>query len=296
MRFQTLTLQSIRARPIVLKLKRPVVARIATLADWPLILIDLHTEEGVIGRSYLEPYLPKSMRYLIPALHDLGEMLKGRRVAPIEFYEAARKSLHFVGYEGMSMAIVRSTLGPIPEGTHFHHACVAQDILPRDRAFGWPHLLQWRDRAGFHQLPRLVIDNPTIMNAIALRQPKPIPALKFSLRGRSFFQAPLRLNARDIRGPRSGDVPIEWRRRDAEAMRDLGHADVGIGEHCLLIDRARVALEVADQLPADRSRSAGSGARVDRHRRCCRRRECPLAPQGVVAGSCYGSRLRGARR
>ena len=86
----------------MLKLKRPVVA----LIEWPLILIDLHTEEGVIGRGYLEPYLRKSMRYLIPALHDLGEMLKGRRVAPIEFYEACRKSLHFVGYEGMSMIAV----------------------------------------------------------------------------------------------------------------------------------------------------------------------------------------------
>jgi mandelate racemase len=106
MSFQTLTLKSIRARPVVLQLRRPVVARIATLTEWPLILIDLHTEEGVIGRSYLEPYILKSMRYLIPALHDLGEMLQGRRVAPIEFYEAARKSLHFVGYEGMSMIAV----------------------------------------------------------------------------------------------------------------------------------------------------------------------------------------------
>jgi len=79
MSFETLTLKSIRARPVVLKLKRPVVARIATLTDWPLILIDLYTEEGVIGRSYLEPYIRRSMRYLIPALHDLGEMLKGRR-------------------------------------------------------------------------------------------------------------------------------------------------------------------------------------------------------------------------
>jgi len=43
--------ERIRARPVVLKLKRPVVARIATLTEWPLILIDLHTEEGVIGRS-----------------------------------------------------------------------------------------------------------------------------------------------------------------------------------------------------------------------------------------------------
>jgi len=62
----SLTFKSIRARAVVLKLKRPIVARIATIADWPLILIDLFTEEGVIGRSYLEPYTTKAMRYLIP--------------------------------------------------------------------------------------------------------------------------------------------------------------------------------------------------------------------------------------
>jgi len=101
-----LTFKSIRARPVVLKLKRPVVARIATLTDWPMILIDLATEEGIVGRSYLEPYSIKAMRYLVPALHDFGEMLKGRRVAPFELYDAARKSLHFVGYEGMSMIAV----------------------------------------------------------------------------------------------------------------------------------------------------------------------------------------------
>ena len=99
----SLTVRGITARPVVLKLKRPVVARIATITDWPLILIDLPTEEGVVGRSYLEPYLVKSMRYLVPALNDLGAMLKGRRVAPIELFDAARKSLHFVGYEGLSM-------------------------------------------------------------------------------------------------------------------------------------------------------------------------------------------------
>jgi len=102
----SLTFKSIRARPVVLKLKRPVVARIATLTDWPMILIDLATEEGIVGRSYLEPYSIKAMRYLVPALHDFGEMLKGRRVAPFELYDAARKSLHFVGYEGMSMIAV----------------------------------------------------------------------------------------------------------------------------------------------------------------------------------------------
>jgi mandelate racemase len=100
---EPLTVRSISARAVVLGLRRPVVARIATLTEWPVVLIDLHTEEGIVGRSYLEPYVVKSMRYLVPALLDLGEMLKGRRVAPAELFESARKSLHFVGYEGMSM-------------------------------------------------------------------------------------------------------------------------------------------------------------------------------------------------
>jgi mandelate racemase len=99
----SLTVRAITARPVILKLKRPVIARIATLDEWPLVLIDLLTEEGIVGRSYLEPYIAKAMRYLVPALGDLGAMLKGRRVAPIELFDAARRSLHFVGYEGLSM-------------------------------------------------------------------------------------------------------------------------------------------------------------------------------------------------
>ncbi|MBT5109543.1 MAG: mandelate racemase [Rhodospirillaceae bacterium] len=101
-----MTFKSLTARPVVLTLKRPVVARIATITEWPLILIDLHTEEGVIGRSYLEPYLVKSMRYLIPALNDLAELFKGATVAPADLYAQARKSLQFVGYEGLSMIAV----------------------------------------------------------------------------------------------------------------------------------------------------------------------------------------------
>jgi len=46
------------------------------------------------------------MKYLIPALLDFGEMLKGQRVSPVDLYEKARKSLHFVGYQGLSMIAV----------------------------------------------------------------------------------------------------------------------------------------------------------------------------------------------
>ncbi|MGE0725673.1 MAG: enolase C-terminal domain-like protein [Alphaproteobacteria bacterium] len=100
---ERLTVDSVRARPVVLPLKRPVVARIATITEWPVILIDLRTKEGVVGRAYLEPYLVKSMRYLVPAIEDLGAMLAGRPLAPAELYAAARRSLQFVGYAGQSM-------------------------------------------------------------------------------------------------------------------------------------------------------------------------------------------------
>ena len=106
MRVESLTIRRLEARPVILKLKRPVVARIATIMEWPMILIDLHTEEGIVGRSYLEPYTIKALKYLVPALHDLGDMLKGRKVTPVELYTAARKSLHFVGYQGLSMIAV----------------------------------------------------------------------------------------------------------------------------------------------------------------------------------------------
>lgn len=106
MQHTPLTLQGIRARPVVIKLERPIVARIATIAEWPLILVDIETREGVVGRSYIEPYTIKAMRYLIPALEDFGEAFRGQAVAPVDLYAAARKALHFVGYAGMSMIAV----------------------------------------------------------------------------------------------------------------------------------------------------------------------------------------------
>jgi mandelate racemase len=98
-----LTFRGIKARAVVLRLKRPIVARIATIADWPLILVDLETEQGIVGRSYIAPYTVNTVKYLVPAIRDFAAMLKGKPVAPAEVYAAARKSLHFVGYAGQSM-------------------------------------------------------------------------------------------------------------------------------------------------------------------------------------------------
>ena len=68
MALASLTFKEIKARPVICKLTRPAVARIGAMTHLAIILIDLFTEEGVVGRSYLKPYLSKAMKYLIPAL------------------------------------------------------------------------------------------------------------------------------------------------------------------------------------------------------------------------------------
>jgi mandelate racemase len=77
MQLAPLTFKSIRARAVVLKLKRPVVARIATITDWPLILIDLFTEEGIVGRSYLEPYTHQNDEILGPGAAGFRRYAQG---------------------------------------------------------------------------------------------------------------------------------------------------------------------------------------------------------------------------
>ena len=101
-----LTLKSVRARPVVVPLKRPVVSKVGLFHDWPLILIDLYTNEGIVGHSYLEPYLKQSSRYIVPVIEDLAEAAKGQRVAPFDAYRRGIGSLHLVGREGVSLIAI----------------------------------------------------------------------------------------------------------------------------------------------------------------------------------------------
>jgi len=68
---QRLTLKSATVRSVSVPLRRPVVSKVGLFREWPLILIDLYTNEGVVGRGYLEPYLKQSPRYIIPVIEDL---------------------------------------------------------------------------------------------------------------------------------------------------------------------------------------------------------------------------------
>ena len=82
--FEKLTFRSVTARSVLVPLRRPVVSKVGLFDQWPIILIDLATEEGIVGRSYLEPYLKHSARYIVSAIHDLAEPRKGQAIRPLE--------------------------------------------------------------------------------------------------------------------------------------------------------------------------------------------------------------------
>jgi mandelate racemase len=101
-----LTLKGVRARPVVVPLKRPIVSKVGVLQDWPLVLIDLYTNEGIVGHSYLEPYIKQSMRYIVSAIEDLSEAAEGQHVAPFDGYRRGLGSLHLIGREGLSLIAI----------------------------------------------------------------------------------------------------------------------------------------------------------------------------------------------
>jgi mandelate racemase len=100
---RALTLQSVLVRPVIVPLRTPIVSKVGVFHDWPMILIDLYTKEGIVGRSYLEPYLKQAARYLVPAIMDVAEVLSGQLVAPFDFFRKGMNALHLVGREGLTM-------------------------------------------------------------------------------------------------------------------------------------------------------------------------------------------------
>ena len=100
---QKLTFESVTIRAVSIPMRRPIVAKVGTFQDWPFILIDVKTKEGIVGRAYLEPYLKNAVRYIGPAIEDLAESFKGRQLAPLDIYRDVIGSLHLLGRQGVSV-------------------------------------------------------------------------------------------------------------------------------------------------------------------------------------------------
>ncbi len=58
--------REVTVRAVVVPLRRPLATRVGDFPRWPLLLIDVTTEQGIVGRSYLAPYLDRAAAALRP--------------------------------------------------------------------------------------------------------------------------------------------------------------------------------------------------------------------------------------
>jgi len=104
-----LTVRHVRAVPVEVPMRRPLRTSATTIGSASLLLIDLDTEEGVTGRSYLFCYLPAASPAIARTLDAAVEAIHGDPVALADIGAKLHGHFRLIGVQG----IIRMALAGI---------------------------------------------------------------------------------------------------------------------------------------------------------------------------------------
>jgi mandelate racemase len=96
-----LTVRAIRSVPVEVPLNFVLGTSADAIRAAPLLLIDLETEEGVTGRSYVFCYLQAAAPAVISVLGEVERIAKGSAVAPSELWARLAKRFTLIGVQGI---------------------------------------------------------------------------------------------------------------------------------------------------------------------------------------------------
>src|SRR5512134_28423 len=88
---------SLAVRAVAVPMKRPLATSTGAITTAPLLLIDLQTDAGIVGRSYLFGITQQNLRPLAALVELMGEMVKGDPVLPFEIEAKLRKRHTLLG-------------------------------------------------------------------------------------------------------------------------------------------------------------------------------------------------------
>lgn len=100
--FEKLTIDSIAVRAVLVPMARPLRTASGDVPAAPLVLVDLRTNEGIVGRSYAFAYAPFVLRSLVHFLRDVSPVLVGEVVSPRQRMRQLDKQLKLVGWQGIA--------------------------------------------------------------------------------------------------------------------------------------------------------------------------------------------------
>ena len=96
-----LTIRGVQTVAVEAPMNFPLGTSAATIRSAPLLLIDLETEQGVTGRTYLFGYRPSGCRAIAEALHDAVAIIRGERVAPVSLGLVLSRRFALLGVTGV---------------------------------------------------------------------------------------------------------------------------------------------------------------------------------------------------
>ena len=94
-------IRSVQARGVIAPLDPPIRTAAGQVTQAPNLLIDLTTDEGVVGRAYLFGYHAFTLGPLRDLVVALGEGLTDEALAPVELDRAMRARLALFGTRGL---------------------------------------------------------------------------------------------------------------------------------------------------------------------------------------------------
>jgi mandelate racemase len=92
-----LKIQSISVRAVAAPMRRPLQASTGAISVAPLLLVDLKTSGGIVGRSYLFCISSINIKPIAALVEAMAELLKGDGVAPFEIERKLRAKYTLLG-------------------------------------------------------------------------------------------------------------------------------------------------------------------------------------------------------
>ena len=92
-----LKVKSISARAVAVPMRRPLKTSTGAISVAPLLLVDLKTNGGIVGRSYLFAISRSHLKALAALIDAMDEMLKGDALAPFEIEKKLRARYTLLG-------------------------------------------------------------------------------------------------------------------------------------------------------------------------------------------------------
>lgn len=96
-----LTIRSVRARAVVAPIARPVKNAFGVIEAAPLVLIDVVTDQGVTGNSYIFAYTRLTLKPLVLLIEEIGRDLTGKAIAPFDLMKAMDAKFRLLGWQGL---------------------------------------------------------------------------------------------------------------------------------------------------------------------------------------------------